>query len=147
MAVPRKKKAASSPRKSKAKKKVPAKKAVSSDSKPKPEQDPSTGRFVSGNIGGGRKKGSRNILGEAFLRDMQEAWDVKGPEVISEVIEKDPAAFLRAMVQILPREMDVNINRYDSMTDDQLRTQFAAALREARALGVDFGSGVAGSLH
>lgn len=111
-------------------------------------RDAATGQFQKGHIGGpGRGKGSRNKLGEAFIQDMYEAWQTQGSKVIADVIEKDPAAFLRSMVAILPKEVDVNINKYDQMTDDQLRTQFLAALREARSLGVDIGAGDSASLH
>ena len=101
---------------------------------------------VSGNPYG-RPKGARNKLGEAFIQDMYEAWQACGANVIADVVKDDPAAFLRAMVTILPKEVDVNINRYDSMTDDQLKSQFLAALREARSLGVDIGDGSLGSVH
>jgi hypothetical protein len=111
------------------------------DDDKKPEKDPNTGRFVTGNIGGGRRKGSRAKLGEAFIADMYEAWQRSGPDVIANVIATDPSAFLRSMVAILPKELDVNVNKYDSMTDEQLRSQFAAALREARSLGIDLGYG------
>lgn len=108
---------------------------------PKPEQDKNTGRFVSGNIGGGRKKGSRAKLGEAFIQDMYEAWQTSGVDVIARVIKDEPAAFLRSMVSILPKEVDVNVNKYDAMTDEQLRAQFLGALRDAQSLGIDFGAG------
>jgi len=40
-----------------------------------PDLDPKTKRFLPGNNASrGRPKGSRNKLGEAFLQDMQEAW-------------------------------------------------------------------------
>lgn len=111
-------------------------------------RDATTGQFLVGHSGfGGRPKGSRNKLGEAFIADMYEAWQASGPDVLQKVILTDPAAFLRSMVAILPKELDVNVNRYDMMTDEQLRAQFVAALREARALGLDFGAGEPASLH
>ena len=95
----------------------------------------------------GRPKGSRNKLGEVFIQDMYEAWQTSGVDVLARVMRDEPAAFLRSMVAILPRELDVNVNRYDAMTDEQLKTQFLAALREARTLGLDIGSGELASLH
>lgn len=95
----------------------------------------------------GRPKGSRNKLGEAFIQDMYDAWQASGPQVLANVIKDEPAAFLRSMVAILPKEVDVNVNRYDAMTDEQLKTQFLAALREARALGIDLGTGEPANLH
>lgn len=95
----------------------------------------------------GRPKGSRNKLAESFLQDMHEAWQTAGPQVLANVIKEDPATFLRSMVALMPKEMDVNLNRYDAMTDDQLRNQFLAALREARALGIDFSPGEPARVH
>lgn len=86
-------------------------------------------------------------MAREFIASMQKLWAEKGEQVLEELVEKDPASVLRAMVAILPKELDVNVNRYDEMTDDQLRTQFLAALREARALGLDFGAGGASSVH
>lgn len=102
------------------------------------------GRFVKGHKapGPGRPKGSpRTDLGRAFIEDVQAAWQARGREVIDRVIEEKPEQFLKAMVAILPKEIDVQISNYDSMTDAQLRSQFLAALRDARALGIDFGAG------
>jgi hypothetical protein len=53
--------------------------------KPKPEKDEKTGRFVSGNIGGGRPKGSRNQLGEAFIDDLYAHWKIHGVAAIAEM--------------------------------------------------------------
>ena len=112
-------------------------------------QDPKTGRFVNGNIGGpGRPKGSsRKELAREFLEDMRKIWAEKGADVLARVVEEDPSTFLRSMVAIMPKELDVNVTHYDEMSDDQLRQQFVAALREARALGVDLGDGGASSVH
>jgi len=112
------------------------------------ERDDTTGRFLPGNSGfGGRPKGSRNKLGEAFIQDMYEAWQRSGPGVLVKVIADEPATFLRSMVSLMPREMDVNVNLYDTMTDEQLKSQFLAALREARALGFDISAGEPASIH
>lgn len=90
------------------------------DDKPKPEKDADTGRFLTGNNGGGRQKGSRNKLGEAFLEDVLAAWESQGPAVITEVIEKRPQDFLRVVASLLPRDINVNVNQLDTMTDEQL---------------------------
>ena len=47
-----------------------------------PEQDKKTGRFLTGNIGGGRPQGARAKLGEAFLADMHADWEENGKDVI-----------------------------------------------------------------
>jgi hypothetical protein len=71
-------------------------------------RDTKTGRFVSGNNGGGRPKGSRNKLTTEFIDDLYAKWQEHGPDVLERVIRDDPAAFLRTVAQILPKEIDVN---------------------------------------
>ena len=97
------------------------------------------GNFVKGNKAGGRPKGSRNKLTEMFWDDLYDGWKKEGPGVISKVIEKDPSTFLRCMVQVMPKELDVNVNRWDGISDAQLKQQFLFALTEARSLGIDIG--------
>lgn len=91
------------------------------DNQPAPKQDPETGRFVAGNGGnGGRPKGSRNKLGEAFLSDMLADWEAHGPAAIATVRDEKPDAYLKVIASILPRDLNVNINPADEMTDDQI---------------------------
>jgi hypothetical protein len=73
-------------------------------------RDANTGRFVSGNNGGGRPKGSRNKLTTEFVDDLYAKWQQHGPEVLERVIRDDPAAFMRTVAQILPKEIDANVN-------------------------------------
>jgi hypothetical protein len=73
-------------------------------------RDAKTGRFVSGNNGGGRPKGSRNKLTTEFLDDLYAKWQQHGADVLERVIRDDPAAFLRTVAQILPKEIDANVN-------------------------------------
>ena len=112
------------------------------------DKDAKTGRFLTGNTASpGRPIGTRRELAREFLEDMRKIWAEKGADVLARVVEEDPATFLRSMVAIMPKELDVNVTHYDEMSDDQLRQQFVAALREARALGVDIGDGGASSVH
>lgn len=112
---------------------------------PKPEKDDKTGRFLTGNIGGGRPKGSRNKLGEAFLEDMLADWEANGPAAIREVRETKPDAYLKVVASVLPKDLNVNINQTDHMTDEQLVERIRsldAAIRPFLALE---GEGRAGS--
>lgn len=119
--------------------------------KPKPEQDSGTGRFLPGNSGGGgRPKGARNKLGEAFIEDMLADWEANGPAAIREVRETKPDAYLKVVASILPRDLNVNINQTDHMTDEQLVERIRsldAAIRpfldaEGKG-GIDGGAGTA----
>ena len=73
-------------------------------------RDTKTGGFVTGNNGGGRKLGSRNKLATEFLDDLHAKWLKHGPDVLERVIRDDPAAFMRTVAQILPKEIDAAVN-------------------------------------
>lgn len=83
-----------------------------------PGRPPVEHQFKAGNPG--RPKGSRNKLGEAFLEDMLADWEANGPAAIREVRETKPDAYLKVVASILPKDLNVNINQTDHMTDEQL---------------------------
>lgn len=88
--------------------------------KPKPTQD-DKGRFVAGNGGnGGRSKGSRNKLGEAFIADMFADWEQHGAATIEAVRTEKPDQYLKVVASILPKDLNVNINNMDDLTDDEI---------------------------
>jgi hypothetical protein len=78
------------------------------------------GRFKSGNIGGGRPKGARNKLGEQFISDLYADWQEHGVETLAKVRSEKPDQYLKVVASILPKDLNVNINQMDDLTDDQL---------------------------
>jgi len=78
------------------------------------------GRFVTGNIGGGRPKGSRNKLGEQFIEDLYADWQKHGVKTLERVRDEKPDQYLKVVASILPKDLNVNINQMDDLTDDQL---------------------------
>lgn len=108
---------------------------------PKPEQDPETGRFIAGNSGnGGRPKGARNKLGEAFLSDMLADWEQHGVDVIVKVRTEKPDVYLKTVASILPQQLNVKVSEWDDLTDEQLDQRIASL---ARALELEIGAGKA----
>jgi hypothetical protein len=84
------------------------------------------GRFLTGSDGGpGRKVGSRNRLGEAFIADLHDAWVKHGKDVIDRVIRDDPAQFLKTVAALMPSKIDIdqslsiNIELAEARTFDQ----------------------------
>lgn len=75
-------------------------------------------QFKPGNPG--RPKGSRNKLGEAFLEAMHADFEQHGTEVIARVRNEKPDQYLKVVASILPKDLNVNINNMDDLTDDQL---------------------------
>lgn len=64
--------------------------------------------FAPGNKQGGRPKGSRNKLGEAFIQDFYEVWQEHGKQALLDTRKQDPATFVRVAASILPKEINLN---------------------------------------
>jgi hypothetical protein len=88
------------------------------------DRDETTGRFLTGNIGGGRPKGARNKLAESFLADVLEEWESHGAVAISDMREKNPGDFVKMVASLLPKEMTLNLtNDLSELSDDELLGQ------------------------
>jgi len=88
------------------------------DVKPVPEKDGTTGRFVTGNIGGGRGKGSRNKLGEEFIQTLYADFQEHGVAAIEAVRTEKPDTYIKVIASILPKEL--KITNESDLTDEQL---------------------------
>jgi hypothetical protein len=75
-------------------------------------------QFKPGNPG--RPKGARNKLGEAFLEAMHADFEEHGANVIETVRKEKPDQYLKVVASILPKDLNVNINSMDDLTDEQL---------------------------
>lgn len=74
------------------------------------ERNAKNGRFVAGNSGnGGRKPGSRNRLGEAFLEDLRDSWNAVGATALKRCADEDPAAYCRIVASLLPKDVNLNM--------------------------------------
>ena len=83
------------------------------------QKDAKTGRFLPGNSGfSGRPKGSRNKLGEDFIRALHEDFQEHGVAAIQAVRADKPDAYLKVIASLLPRELKVTTET--ELTDDQL---------------------------
>lgn len=70
------------------------------------------GRFAPGNGGGPGRKGVRNKLGTAFLEALMTSFDEenekgeqKGLLAIRRTRDEDPAAYVRALTSLMPKEL------------------------------------------
>src|SRR3954467_10537805 len=99
------------------------------------------GRFKTGNNGGGRPRGSRNKLGEAFLNDLVDAWDRHGATALQTCAQSEPTQFCKLVAGILPREILVsaltaNVN-IDLSQMESARGFFAAFKYAREKIGVE----------
>ncbi len=101
------------------------------------------GRFVSGNIGGGRPKGARNKLQDDFLSDVLSAWESSGKIAIAAMVEEKPSDFVKMVASLMPKEATLNINDHSEMSDDEL----AGRIRSLAAQLAPFLSGGIGDVE
>ena len=77
----------------------------------------------------GRPPGSKNKLGEEFIRALQEDFNEHGPTVIETVRREKPDQYLKVIASVIPKDMNINVSQYDNMSDEQLFER----LRQLRA--------------
>ena len=57
----------------------------------------------------GRPKGSRDMVKEAFLKDLAEDWQENGLEALQKAREERPAEYCRMVAGLLPRDTNLNV--------------------------------------
>lgn len=68
----------------------------------------------------GRPKGARSKLGEAFLKALQQDFAEHGAAVIERVRLTKPDAYLRIIAYLLPRDVNLNVDPFEDLTDADL---------------------------
>jgi hypothetical protein len=58
----------------------------------------------------GRPKGSRQKLAEAFIADLEEAWQEHGKDIITAVMITKPEKVLETVSRILPKQIEADLN-------------------------------------
>jgi len=92
----------------------------------------------------GRPKGSRNKLGEDFISALQADFKAHGEEVIATVRTERPQDYLKVIASILPKEVNVNQNALQELSDDELASILdAVRLQILGSTSKDGGSGTA----
>jgi len=90
----------------------------------RPEKRLQPWQFQPGN--GGRPKGSRNKLGEAFIAALQKDFEANGEVVIQEVRATKPDQYLKVIASLLPKQFELPESELGKFTDEQLGHLFAA---------------------
>jgi hypothetical protein len=88
----------------------------------------SRGQFLVGHTGiGGRPRGARNKLGEAFLHDLHADWEKHGRSVIERVRRDDPSAYLRVMASVVRAASEPEVEEpFAEMTVEDLKAELLA---------------------
>ena len=70
---------------------------------------------------GGRPRGSRNRLGEAFLEDLRKQWEISGAQALERMAQHDATGFVKVVASVLPKEVDatvaVNVSLFERVRD------------------------------
>ena len=89
----------------------------------------------------GRPKGSRNRISEAALKALADDFDAHGVAVIEKVRTERPHDYLKIIVAVLPRRMEVEDaadgKPPEKMTDDELEAIIWKTQRQLEAMGVE----------
>src|SRR5215510_13753645 len=89
-------------------------------------------QFKPGNPG--RPKGSRNKLGEDFLQALAEDFARHGAEVIERVRIEKPEAYIKVVASLLPKDLNLNVNNLDHLTDAQLLARLRSLTEQVAPL-------------
>ena len=71
-------------------------------------------------IGERRPKGSRALLGEAFVADLYADWLAHDVATIEKVRAARPADYLKVIASMVPKDLNMKVSAIESMTDDEL---------------------------
>lgn len=83
----------------------------------------------------GRPGATRNRLQGDFLRRLADDFERFGIYAIARVRRDDPAAYVRAIASLMPKEVTVTTDAIDELSDDQLDAAIAAVRAVLAAQG------------
>ena len=78
----------------------------------------------------GRPVGSRNKLSDKFCADLLEHWQEHGVEAMDAALKKDPAAYVRVVASMVPKDVKFTADTSEVFLD-VLREMTAARKRRA----------------
>lgn len=64
----------------------------------------------------GRPKGAKSKLGEAFVKALLDDFNANGAGAIVKTREENPAAYLKVIAQILPKDVNLTVNWLDEFS-------------------------------
>ena len=85
---------------------------------------------------GGRVKGSRNKISEAFLHDLAAEWETSGPAALKVMAKEDPSGFVKVTAALLPKEFEITQTALMEIPDEEineLRDELKRRIEQRRA--------------
>jgi hypothetical protein len=97
---------------------------------------------------GGRVKGTRNTISEAFLKDLALEWEQSGPDALKVMAREEPGNFVKVVAALLPKELEISDNRLADLNDDELDNLINELRTRVRtAIAEHVGSGAITTTH
>ena len=78
----------------------------------------------------GRPKGSRHKLSEDYFKALAEDFENHGKDAIAKMREDRPGDYIRVIASLVPKDLNLNVNEYDHLTDEQLADRLEQLDRE-----------------
>lgn len=82
----------------------------------------------------GRPRGSRAKLAEDFVGDCYQSWQQHGAAVLERMVQEQPAVYLKVIAGILPKDVNINVQSLDDLSDDQLMRKLQVLTEMAKPL-------------
>ena len=83
----------------------------------------------------GRPKGTRNKLSERTVQKLFEHFEEHGADAIARVCKENPAAYLNAIVRLVPQQVEVGeAGAFAEMSDEEVKNYIAQKLSRLPAL-------------
>ena len=83
---------------------VPQEMAIKEDGK-QDGRDPTTGQFIAGWKGGGRKKGSKDKLNQQVIATMEKLWSQRGEEIMDHLADTKPEVLAGLVARLIPQSL------------------------------------------
>jgi hypothetical protein len=83
---------------------------------------------------GGKPQGARNKLTAKFLNELAADFEEHGRKAIERCRDEDPGTYVKVVAGLLPKEVDLGINRLEEMSTDDIIAA-VSALRSYLVVG------------
>ena len=78
-------------------------------------RDKASGRFTTGNPGGGRKIGPKPRLAQAFIDKLAKHWDKHGDLAIKRLFADDVSTYCKLIAHLIPKDVLIEVNHHIEM--------------------------------
>jgi hypothetical protein len=71
-----------------------------------------------GQLSGGFSLMRLRIRFQPLIADLHETWKHRGIEAIERTIDEHPGQYLKVIAMLMPKDMNVNVRKFDDLSDE-----------------------------